>query len=63
MPCLAQASMISNKVAPCLRTVAVLSDSRRWSDEKSRTQASIPCEASTAFMRRVASSGLASRPA
>jgi len=34
MPCRAQASMISTR-SPCLRSVAVFSDSQRWSDEKS----------------------------
>src|SRR5450830_2077123 len=35
MPCLAQASMIWTR-SPCLRTVAVFSESQRWSPEKSR---------------------------
>src|SRR3954464_15544657 len=38
MPCRAQASMISAR-SPCLRTVAVFSDSQRWSFEKSRMSA------------------------
>ena len=45
-----------------MRTVAVLSDSQRWSAEKSRISGTMPWTASTAFMRRVASSGLASKP-
>src|SRR3954470_20528012 len=38
MPWRVQASMISRR-SPCLRTVAVFSDSQRWSLEKSRMSA------------------------
>src|SRR3954453_21804675 len=38
MPCRWQASTISTR-SPCLRTVAVFSDSQRWSFEKSRISA------------------------